>query len=440
MSLGELRVIRDATCTACACVCDDIDLTVHGEKIIAAERACDLGERWFLSQRNQDRPECLIQGKPASVADGIERAAQILVSAKYPLVYGLSDTTTESQRVAVSIADWLGANIDTPTSVDHGPTGMAFQGVGEVTCSLGEVRNRGDLIIFWGTNPAVSHPRHFSKYSLHPQGLFVPHGRADRTCVVIDVEETESAQEADLFVRIKPGSDFEVAWILRALAAGIEVDAKQVESDTGQPLPVWQNLIERMKQAKFGVFFYGRGVTMSRGKNVNAEAVLALTRDMNRYTRFVCRSNRGRGNVSGADNVLTWQTGYPFGVNLSRGYPRYNPGEYTAAEVLARKEADAALIIANDPTERLNQAAREHLAAIPHVTLDPRESPVTRGAAVAFTVATYGINVPGTVYRLDDVPISLRPAFASPFTSDFAILSGIEQRVKELKAASRANS
>ena len=67
-------------------------------------------------------------------------------------------------------------------------------------------------------------------------------------------------------------------------------------------------------------------------------------------------------------------------------------------------------------------------------TACPKDSPTTRHAAVAFTVATYGINVPGTVYRMDDVPIPLRPAFDSPFPSDFEILTGIERRVKELKA------
>jgi len=52
---------------------------------------------------------------------------------------------------------------------------------------------------------------------------------------------------------------------------------------------------------------------------------------------------------------------------------------------------------------------------------------------VAFTVATYGINAPGTVYRMDDVPIPLRPAFPSPHPSDFDVLTQIENRVKKLK-------
>jgi formylmethanofuran dehydrogenase subunit B len=245
------------------------------------------------------------------------------------------------------------------------------------------------------------------------------------------VRKTKSARAADLFILVKPRKDFEALWILRALAAGIDVDPDEVQRETGQSLEVWQDLVDRMKRAKFGVIFFGMGLTMTRGKHANSEALLLLTREMNQHTRFVCKPNRGHGNVTGADNVVSWRTGFPFGVNLSRGYPRFNPGEYTAADVLARKEADAALIIASDPMANFSQPAREHLASIPYVAMDPKETPTTRNAAVAFTVATYGINVPGTVYRMDDVPIPLRPAFDSPHPSDYEILKGIESRVQK---------
>ena len=89
----------------------------------------------------------------------------------------------------------------------------------------------------------------------------------------------------------------------------------------------------RMKQAHFGVILFGGGLSMTRGRYLNGEAVLALTRDMNSFTRFVCLPMCGPGNVAGADSVLLWETGFPFGVNFSRGYPRYNPGEFTATEI-----------------------------------------------------------------------------------------------------------
>ena len=433
---SALKIVTDATCTFCGCVCDDIDLTVENNHITKAKRACVLGKAWFLNHEIEDKPSCLIDGKPATVEQGYDRAAQILTTGKYPIVYGLSDSPCEAQRVAVSIADWIDGTIDTTTSVCHGPSGMAFQGVGEVTCSLGEVANRGDFIMFWGSNPAESHPRHFTKYSLMPKGMFLPNGRKDRTCVIVDVRKTKSANAADIFLQIKPRKDFEGLWTLRALAKGIELDPKLVQEETGIELAVWQDVMDRMKAAKFGVIFFGMGLTMTRGKHVNSEALLALTRDMNAHTRFVAKPNRGHGNVTGADNVVSWRTGYPFGVNHSRGYPRFNPGEYTTSDTLANGEADCGMMIACDPMANFSQPARDHLQSIPYIALDAKETPTTRSAAVAFTVATYGINAPGTVYRMDDVPIPLRPAFESPHPSDLEVLTNIERRIKSIRGIS----
>jgi len=427
--LPELKIVKDATCTFCGCVCDDMELTVEDNRIKKAKNACVLGKAWFLNHHIEDRPEATIEGKPASYAEAIERAADILLNAKNPVTYGLSDSTCEAQRKAVAISDWIGGNVDTTTSVCHGPSGMAFQGVGEVTCSLGEIKNRADFVIYWGANPAESHPRHFTRYSLMPKGEFVPNGRKDRTAVLIDVRKTKTAKAMDEFIQLKPRSDFELAWALRGLAKGAPVDAA-IEQKTGVSLETLQNLMERMQGAKFGAILFGMGLTMTRGKHNNTEAVLALARDMNQHTRWVAKPMRGHGNVTGADNVVSWTTGYPFAVNLGRGYPKFNPGEFTTTDLLARREADAALIIASDPMSNFAQAAREHLASIPLIVLDPKLSDTARAATVAFTTATYGINTPGTAYRMDDIPIPLRPAFESPYKSDFEILDAIEKRIR----------
>ena len=141
---------------------------------------------------------------------------------------------------------------------------------------------------------------------------------------------------------------------------------------------------------------------------------------------------RGHGNVTGADNVVSWQTGYPFGVNFSRGYPRFNPGEYTTVDLLARGEADAAMIIASDPASNFPRPAIEHMKRIPVIALDTKPTDTTQLAKVAFTTSTYGINTSGTVYRMDDVPITLRSAFESPYPSDEEVLIAIKNRVGEL--------
>jgi formylmethanofuran dehydrogenase subunit B len=163
------------------------------------------------------------------------------------------------------------------------------------------------------------------------------------------------------------------------------------------------------------------------------EAALSLARDLNEYTRFYAKPMRGHGNVTGADNVVSWQTGYPFGVSLHRGYPRFNPGEFTTVDLLARGEADAALIVSADPAANFPQVAIEHLKRIPTIVLDPHWSETAKIARVAITTAAYGINVAGTVYRMDDVPIRLRPALPSRYPSDEKVLEAIASRVRELQ-------
>ena len=61
---------------------------------------------------------------------------------------------------------------------------------GKITCTLGEVKNRADFIVYWGGNPAECHPRHFSKYTLTQKGKFVPEGRKGRTMVLVDIRDT----------------------------------------------------------------------------------------------------------------------------------------------------------------------------------------------------------------------------------------------------------
>ncbi len=430
----NIKTVENATCTFCGCVCDDMVLTVDLDKkrITKAKNACVLGRAWYAEHYVEaDAPAAMIDGKSVSVEEAIEEAALTLTRAKFPITYGLSDTTCEAQREAVAISDKIRGNIDTTTSVCHGPSGLAFQGVGESTMTLGEVKNRADLVIYWGGNPSESHPRHFTRYAVTPKGMFIPGGKKDRTVYVVDVRKTPSAPAANHFIQVKPGRDFELLWALRALVKNRRV-APDIEAITGVSQEKLQEMASNMKQCRYGVLFFGMGLTMTRGRHFNSGALLALANDLNEYTHFVAKPVRGHGNVTGADNVVSWQTGFPFGVNFSRGFPRFNPGEFTTVDTLSRKEADAALIIASDPASNFPKAAIAHLHDIPVICLDTKETHTSQLAHVAFRTATYGINTTGTVYRMDDIPITLRKAFDSPFPTDEAILKAIKKRVHEL--------
>ena len=114
----ELTVTKNATCTFCGCVCDDIELHADGERIVKTKNACILGEAWFKNHTAERLyPDALIDGKEATVDEAVEVAADILYGANMPLVYGLSNTTCEAQRQAVWLAELVGGVIDSHTSL-----------------------------------------------------------------------------------------------------------------------------------------------------------------------------------------------------------------------------------------------------------------------------------------------------------------------------------
>jgi len=295
---------------------------------------------------------------------------------------------------------------------------------GKITCTLGEVKNRADFIVYWGGNPAECHPRHFSKYTLTQKGKFVPLGRKGRTMVLVDIRETPSARAADIFLQIRPGKDFEMATALRAIVKGHPTDAQVVE-ETGLTVAQLDDIAHRMKRARFGVIFFGMGLSMTRGKHMNSGAILTLAAELNAFTKFVCMPMRGHGNVTGADVVLRYTTGYPFGVSLSRGYPLFNPGEFSTIDLLVRGDCDAALVLGADPGATMPQPAIDHLTRIPTIVLDPKVTHTSRLARVHITTAATGISAGGTAYRMDEIPLPLRPILRSPYPTDEEVIHRI---------------
>ncbi len=421
------EVIEHVVCPFCGCLCDDLVVILNEGRIERVRRACANGQGLFTGYDPAPRRPT-VEGEEVEWADAIAEAARILSRAVCPLIFGLSSTSCEAQRKAVELADLLGAAIDSTSSTCHGPTSLAMQAVGEPSCTLGEARNRADLLIFWGCNPAESHVRHFSRYSL-ARGTLTPRGRKDRTVVVVDVRPTASARSADMFLQVRPGSDFEVLNALRALVQGKEIGIPEIG---GVPTGRLRELVELMKSCRFGVVFFGMGLTMSRGRDLNVSELIDLVADLHRYTRFSVIPMRGHGNVAGADQVLTWQTGYPFAISFFRGYPGYGPGEFTAVDLLARREVDAALILASDPVAHFPRAAAGHLQRIPVIVLDPELSLTARQAQVVLPTALYGVDAAGTAYRMDGVPIRLRKVIDSSRPTDEEVLEEITDRIRRL--------
>ena len=386
--------MADATCAGCGCACDDIEATVADGRLIVT-RTCELGDAWFAERAAG--PIASIEGRDASVDEAADAAAAILTQARAPLVYGLGQTSCEAQRQAVALADAVGAIVDPGGGSG---AGLAYQAIGSSTATFGEIRDRAELVVGWRADPAVTNPRLLGRLRLDRAA------RGSRTLVVVDDRRTATAEEADAFVELDVAQDFEALWALRALVGRAPLDRDRAGD---LPIEALEALAERLLGAEHVALLYGDRVAGDEGI---ALALLSLVRDLSRERHTVSLGLRREGNARGAEDVLAWQTGFPAAVSFARGYPRANPGELSAAVLLERGEVDAALVVASDPLAHLPAPAAQRLRELPTVVVDARATATAKAARVAFATAADGIEVAGTVHRMDGVPIPLRAPLA----------------------------
>ena len=103
-------------------------------------------------------------------------------------------------------------------------------------------------------------------------------------------------------------------------------------------------------------------------------------------------------------------------------------GEQTV-DLLVRGDTDATLVLGADPGATMPQPAIDHLKRTPTIVLDPKVTHTSQLARVHITTAATGISAPGTVYRMDEVPLPLRPILQSPYPTDEEVVRRIAQAV-----------
>ena len=422
------KLFEDVACPACGCVCDDLAVEVEKSEILRVERSCALGEAWFLQPRSQE-PQTMAHGKPASYEEALVASAQMLSRSVAPLVYGLSCTSTGGVRAACQLAEAMGGTLDTAAAQESLPCYVAQQTLGMSTATLGEVRNRADLVIYWGCDPVETHPRHVERF-VDAAGMFVPDGRDGRQVFVIDNKRSATSDIANQFLQVNSGGDFELMTALQTELQNLSFDREAV---AGVSMPEIQALAQAMKACKYGVIFFGSSFPKATVPSATFEALFRLVRELNAYTRFVACPLHQLSD-KGASQTITWQTGYPSSVSFAKGYPRYNAGEFSANTLLERGEVDSVLLVGAQELGELSAKASERFHELPLLVIGPNAQTEWSHAQAGFLTSEYGIQRVGTAYRMDGVPIPLSKVVETSLPSDEKVLLDILNEFTELRA------
>ncbi len=362
----------------------------------------------------------------------LKSIARMLVEARAPLIYGLTQLTVEAQELAVELAMCLRGAIDTPRGSRIPARGTSLQLHGEARTTQGELHRYADLLVFVELGLKGRVARFLRDYHLlHNEKHIVFRVQLDRPAMV-NVKVGGNHVYLGL-------SDFESK--IHELGTSNIVQLQAVRNKLRNKSTLdqnWEALLLAWHSAKYPVLVYNPNCLAQLYGLRNAAWIIEQLEQA-----VLNRSAHGRAaawpvevfdgqlsNAAGADYVLTARTGYPVAAQCFSGCAEYLPGVTNAEALLADGVIDAALFLGEGPSANWTAAALQHLQNIPTAILASKE--VLHGNASNRQIECSSLSEEqGTIVREDGIPLPLRPA-APPVASTEKYLRQLLTLIREL--------
>lgn len=370
---------RNGTCLGCGCTCDDVRVATDGTQIREALTECPLAHAWFVRRVPQ---VSRVDGHPSTLDDALDAVAARLRHAIDPVIAIGADVSCETQRAAVTLADVAGARLDGLTARHAAASVTAMQQYGRISATLGEFRRRADLVVFWGIDPGPRFPRLRSRYlTSAPDAVDV-----SRAFVAVDIGGRRGPADCDRRFAVEPHDELVtlIAWAELLGGGGRATTATAA------------GLADLVRGSRYVALIVDGESGDATPARLVAQAVAGIARGINGVTRGGVCTLRDGGNRTGADAVLTWQTGYPVRVDFTRGFPRQQRD--------AIDRADLTILVGRDPSRAWATGIQ--------VAIGPAASET--GATIAIDTGIAGIHEAGLAYRMDDVPVPLHALIPGP--------------------------
>ena len=401
-------------CTACSCLCDDIGIQIEDDIVRRVENACRKGSSFlYATQFEKRRNRHLVEGQEVTLDQAIERAAAELSRAKHPLIFGLDNSSLEAQAVGIELAKRLGCSIDDTSSFCQGKLVEHILSGTLPGCKMDDIMS-SDLLLYWGSNPHHSHPRHLSKFTIYAHRSYSELGATRQvTLAAVEVRESETAVICHRVFRVLPRGDRE---FISAINKGI---------DGEQTAPEAKKLIELFRRSRFIVIFVGLGLTYSLDNDYSS--FIEMTKRLGKWGRVAVMPMVGHYNMRGFNHSLRQATGYVNQVSFENGVR--HGYQFSLLEQVRNRSFDCLMVVGSDPLSSLPRSVAAGISGIPLITVDPFESATSRGSTVVIGSAVTGVEVAGTAVRMDGSEIKLMPPRGATRPGDEEVLKRIAEKI-----------
>jgi len=414
---------HNIACPFCGLCCDDLIIKSEPQLLTVEANGCPLSERGFsqAADTGDSNRQPRVQGQSCTLNEAVAHAADLLRNARLPLFGGLG-TDVAGARAALRLADRTGAVLDHMNSAFMLRNLLAVQDSGWMTATLGEVRNRVDLLLIFGSDIEKHAPRFHERFFNNTESMF-GQDTAVRELIVIGADADTARAHGDARITSIPCPTArlgDIAMTLRVLLHGRPLQAEDV---AGIRVTQLREIVTRLADAHYGVIAWATAELDFPHAELAVQAFSGLVKDLNTTTRCSGLPLGGNNGDTTFAEVATWQAGFPTRISLANGCPHFDPIQNNWERLLESGEADILLWISAFDTQRTPPSGDT-----PGIVLGRAGMQCEREPEVFIPVATPGLDHAGHVYRCDSVvAIPLR----SVRNSDLPGVSGVLQAISE---------
>jgi formylmethanofuran dehydrogenase subunit B len=358
--------------------------------------------------------EARIDGKPASLAAAAERAAEILLAARMPVITGLG-TDVAGARASILLAERLRGAYDHMYSARIFADLDVMRQAGLMFTTPNEARLRADVFLFIGKDLTKVWPEMMARLS---PAEIPPVDLAREPRKLLWIAPGRGAKPTGLAIATLDSSNLHATLAaLRARAAGRPVScAKSARRRLDE-------FVDVLKNARFGVAVWGGDGLDS----LSIEMLHGLILDLNKTTRFSGLPLGSSANAQGVVQTSGWMTGFPVRTSFGRGFPEHDTWRFDATRMIESGEADAALWISAYGPE-----APPWKKYIPLVALASPQAAFAREPQVCIEAGCPGVDHDAAEFSRETGSIVGRIASqASPAPSIAAIVGQIVKHLGE---------
>jgi formylmethanofuran dehydrogenase subunit B len=391
-------------CPFCGLGCDDLSPSRRSGRLAVNAHGCARAEVAFAAALMAPEAGPRIDGRAASLDQALTEAAALLAGARLPLFAGLCGDVTDL-RGALHLAARTGGALDHRNGAALISNLSVLEETGWMVTSLGEVRNRADLIVLVGNDLTARFPR-LRERILQPAerlhaaagATFVEvHTAADDTgragaSIANRSEAATSRPQPAAEIALRSGQLRDFIGVLRAHLANRSLE--------GDPYPGAAALAERLSAAAYPVIAFSAADLQSESQpDLAVRALAALVRQLNQNGRAALLPLGGADGESSAHQVSAWHTGFGVRQQFQGGVPRYEPRRGDAQRLLDRDGADLLFWISSLSDEP------PPVTTVPTVVLGHPAMTLDREPEIFIPLAVPGVHRAGAVHRGDGLAL-----------------------------------